>query len=136
DMAADYRGFPSAAVHAAFAALGETDSATVDPHKLGYLPYGSGAFICRDHRAMALLAEGADYVYHAHNTTDYRQRYRGLGQFIPEGSKAGAAAAYVTHRVLPLDHAHFGRLPRATIQAAEAFHDHVRELAAALQGIA
>src|SRR5699024_8487674 len=138
DIAADYRDFPSPAVHAAFAALGETDSATVDPHKLGYLPYGSGAFICRDHRAMALLAEGADYVYHGHNTSDYRQRYRSLGQFIPEGSKAGAAAAaaYVTHRVLPLDHAHFGRLPRATIQAAEAFHDQVHELTAALQGTA
>ena len=37
-----------------FAALGRTDSVTVDPHKLGYLPFGAGAFICRDHRAMAL----------------------------------------------------------------------------------
>lgn len=136
-VAADYRDFPTPAVHAAFAALEDTDSATVDPHKLGYLPYGSGAFICRDHRAMALLAEGADYVYHA-PSHDYRQRYRSLGQYIPEGSKAGAAAAaaYVTHRVLPLDHAHFGRLPRATIQAAEAFHDHVHDLAMQLQGTA
>ena len=44
---------------------------------------------------------------------------------IPEGSKSGAAAAavYVTHRVLPLDHEHFGALPRQTIRAAEAFAD-------------
>src|SRR3546814_9804136 len=54
EVAADYVQFPTPAVHAAFAALGDTDSATVDPHKLGYLPYGSGAFVCRDHRAMAL----------------------------------------------------------------------------------
>lgn len=124
EVRADYRDFPQAPVHAAFAALGETDSATVDPHKLGYLPYGTGAFVCRDGRAMALLAEHADYVFHGPATLDYMRRFRRLGQFIAEGSKSGAAAAavYVTHKVLPLDHTHFGMLPRQTVLAAEAFH--------------
>ena len=119
-----FDAFPSPAVHAAFAALGRTDSVTVDPHKLGYLPYGAGAFICRDHRAMALLAEQADYVFHDATPASYLARYRSLGQFIPEGSKPGAAAAaaYVTHKVLPLDHANFGRLQAQTIVSAEAFH--------------
>lgn len=123
-VAADFRAFPAPAVHAAMAALAETDSVTVDPHKLGYLPYGAGAFICRDHRAMALLAEDADYVFHDAAPRDYLARYRSLGQFIPEGSKAGAAAAavYVTHKVLPLDHVHFGQLLRRTVLSAEAFH--------------
>ena len=131
EVAADYVQFPTPAVHAAFAALGETDSVTVDPHKLGYLPYGSGAFVCRDHRAMALLAERADYVFHAATPAGYLARYRSLGQFIPEGSKSGAAAAavYVTHRVLPLDHAHFGALPRATVRAAEIFHARAQRFA-------
>ncbi len=120
----DYRRFPQPEVHAAFAALARTDSITVDPHKLGYLPYGAGAFVCRDHRPMALLAEAADYVFHTTSAEDYLARYRHLGRFIPEGSKSGAAAAavYVTHKVLPLDHAHFGLLPRQTVLAAEAFH--------------
>ncbi|KQZ68545.1 pyridoxal-dependent decarboxylase [Rhodanobacter sp. Root561] len=131
EVAADYVQFPTPAVHAAFAALGATDSVTVDPHKLGYLPYGSGAFICRDHRAMALLAERADYVFHGGTPKDYLARYRSLGQFIPEGSKSGAAAAavYVTHKVLPLDHAHFGRLPCATVRAAETFHARAQRFA-------
>ncbi|OOG50096.1 pyridoxal-dependent decarboxylase [Rhodanobacter sp. C01] len=131
EVATEYVQFPTPAVHAAFAALGDTDSATVDPHKLGYLPYGTGAFICRDHRAMALLAERADYVFHTSTPSDYLARYRSLGQFIPEGSKAGAAAAaaYVTHKVLPLDHRHFGRLPRATIRAAEAFYARAQRFA-------
>lgn len=118
-----FNAFPSPEVHAAFAAVARADSVTVDPHKLGYLPYGSGAFICRDHRAMALLAEQADYVFHGTTPPGYLARYRSLGQFIPEGSKPGAsaAAAYVTHRVLPLDHAHFGRLQAQTIVAAETF---------------
>ncbi|MHB8446448.1 MAG: pyridoxal phosphate-dependent decarboxylase family protein [Rudaea sp.] len=123
-VAAEFARFPTPAVHAALVALADTDSATIDPHKLGYLPYGTGAFVCRDHRAMALLAERADYVFHSETPTDYLARYRGLGQFIPEGSKSGAAAAavYVTHKVLPLHHAEFGRLPRATVLAAEAFY--------------
>jgi glutamate/tyrosine decarboxylase-like PLP-dependent enzyme len=138
EVAADYVDFPAPAVHAAFAALGDTDSITVDPHKLGYLPYGSGAFVCRDHRAMALLAERADYVFHGEAAGDYLTRYRSLGQYIPEGSKSGAAAAavYVTHKVLPLDHAHFGRLPRATVRAAEAFHAGAKKLALELAGCA
>ena len=120
---AGHAQFPQPHVHAAFAALADTDSITVDPHKLGYLPYGAGAFVCRDHRAVALLAEQADYVFHGDAPDDYFARHRRLGQVIPEGSKSGAAAAavYVTHRVLPLDHLHFGALPRQTIRAAEAF---------------
>jgi glutamate/tyrosine decarboxylase-like PLP-dependent enzyme len=125
DVADDFSHFPSPALHAAFGALGGTDSATVDPHKLGYLPFGSGAFVCRDHRVMDLLAERADYVFHGDAATDYAARARKLGQFVVEGSKSGAAAAgvYVAHKVLPLDHRHFGRLSRATVRAAEAFHD-------------
>jgi glutamate/tyrosine decarboxylase-like PLP-dependent enzyme len=134
---AGFAQFPSPQVHAAFAALAGTDSVTVDPHKLGYLPYGAGAFVCRDHRAMALLAEHADYVFAEQPAADYLARYRSLGQYIPEGSKSGAAAAavYVTHQVLPLDHAHFGLLPRQTILAAEAFEARAARFARELQDV-
>ena len=123
EVRSDFASFPQPAVHAAFAALAETDSITVDPHKLGYLPYGAGAFVCRDQRAMSLLSEAADYVFDGEAAPGYMARYRRLGQFIPEGSKSGAAAAavYVMHKVLPLDHLHFGQLPRQTVLAAEAF---------------
>ena len=137
EMAGEFDHFPSPAVHAAFAALGDTDSVTIDPHKLGYLPFGAGAFVCRDHRAVALLAERADYVFHAPAPADYLARYRNLGQFIPEGSKPGAAAAaaYVTHKVLPLDHANFGRLQRQTILAAEAFRARAQRFADECAGL-
>jgi len=136
-IAAEFTAFPSPGVYAALAALGATDSVTVDPHKLGYLPYGAGAFVCRDHRAMALLAEEADYVFHGDAPKDYLGRYRSLGQFIPEGSKSGAAVAgvYVTHKVLPLDHAQFGRLPAQTIRAAEACHTRALRFADAMAGV-
>ncbi len=135
EVAMGYNAFPPEAVYAAIAALADTDSVTIDPHKLGYLPFGTGAFICRDHRVTALLSEEADYVFSGSATKGYLERYRGLGQFIPEGSKSGAnaAAVYVTHRVLPLDHLHFGRLTRQTILAAEAFHQRATRFAAEMR---
>ena len=123
EMRSELGPFPSESTHAAIAALGASDSITVDPHKLGFLPYGAGAFLCRDQRAMGLLAESADYVFTEAEGDDYFARFRQLGRYIPEGSKSGAAAAavYVTHRVLPLDHANFGRLPAETIRSAQTF---------------
>ncbi len=136
DMREEFRDFPAPEVHAAVAALGRVDSITVDPHKLGYIPYGAGAFLCRDQRAMQLLAEDADYVFSTEETPDYFQRFRQLGRYIPEGSKPGAAAAavYVTHQVLPLDHENFGALPRESIVATEAFRTAATRFAARLEG--
>ncbi|MFH2078045.1 MAG: pyridoxal-dependent decarboxylase [Pseudomonadota bacterium] len=136
DMREEFRDFPAPEVHAAVAALGRVDSITVDPHKLGYIPYGAGAFLCRDQRAMQLLAEDADYVFSTEETPDFFQRFRQLGRYIPEGSKPGAAAAavYVTHQVLPLDHENFGALPRESIVATEAFRTAATRFAARLEG--
>ena len=120
----EYAPFPSATSYAAVAALAQCDSITVDPHKMGYLPYGAGAFVCRDQRARVLLAEDADYVFTAGaDDESYFERFRKLGRFILEGSKSGAAAAavYVTHQVLPLDSEHFGLLPGETLHSTRAF---------------
>src|SRR5690606_1219565 len=128
--------FPQPAVHAAFAALAEVDSVTVDPHKLGYLPYGAGAFVCRDQRALPLLPQAADYVFRPGAAGDSAGGYRQLGQLVRDGSKSGAmaAAVYVSHRVLPLDHANFGLLPRQTVLAAEAFRARAQRFSAEMAG--
>lgn len=122
-VAQGFRAFPATHVHAAVEALHRIDSITIDPHKLGYLPYGAGAFLCRDQRAIDVLAEGADYVFQPGGEGDFFARHRSLGRYIPEGSKAGAnaAAVYVTHRVLPLDAAHFGELQALSLRATEGF---------------
>ncbi len=122
-MRREFTSFPTPEVHAAFAALAESDSITIDPHKLGYVPYGAGAFVCRDQRAISLLSEDADYVFDGVDDRDFFHRHRHLGRYIPEGSKPGTAAAavYVAHRVLPLDCEHFGRLQAQTLRNREAF---------------
>ncbi len=135
-VAAGYARFPAAGTYAALAALAGADSVTVDPHKLGYLAYGVGAFVCRDQRGMVLLDESADYVFGHEDGGDYSARFRQLGRYIPEGSKPGAmaAAACVTHRVMPLDHAHFGRLVRQTLLTCEAFVERAQRFAAEMAG--
>ncbi len=134
----EFQAFPTSSSYAAVAALGHCESITVDPHKLGFVPYGAGAFICRDQRAMGLLSEDADYVFHSDRDDDYFARYRKLGRYILEGSKSGAAAAavYVTHKVLPLDHGNFGRIVAESIRSTEVFFAHAHRFAKAMEGVA
>ncbi|MBI2383415.1 MAG: pyridoxal-dependent decarboxylase [Gammaproteobacteria bacterium] len=135
-----FRRFPSPDVYDAFAALGGADSVTIDPHKLGYMPYGAGALVCRDHRAFDFVAQDAPYAFSrpAGETANLRVKFRTLGRYILEGSKPGASAAavYVTHRTLPLDHRHFGRLQGESVASAEDFYERLRALAAGVADVA
>ncbi|MGZ6059145.1 MAG: pyridoxal phosphate-dependent decarboxylase family protein [Myxococcaceae bacterium] len=125
----DFRYFPSERVYQATAALAEVDSVTVDPHKLGFVPFGAGALVVRNRRVLDLVQQEAPYVFTSPPEEDER-RYRSLGRYVLEGSKPGAAAAacYVNHRVLPLDHDHFGRLLARSVQTSEHLVDRVPTL--------
>jgi len=123
--------FPSARVYRAFTSMRRVDSITVDPHKLGYLPYGAGGFVGRDRRMTQFVGQRPVYIYdHADGHAD-AGRLAQLGDYILEGSKAGAAAAavYVSHQVLPLDAEHFGRVCGHTIRATEYLFERLREMA-------
>ncbi|MGV6851665.1 MAG: pyridoxal phosphate-dependent decarboxylase family protein [bacterium] len=126
--------FPSDEVYRSFAALEKVDSITVDPHKLGYLPYGAGALVVKDRSILDLVSQGAAYVFDIKQNQD-ESRYEALGQFILEGSKPGAhaAACYVTHKVLPLNYRGMGHLQHQTIHATEYFYSQVKKLAAKLR---
>lgn len=129
--------FPSETVYRSFAALSEVDSITVDPHKLGYIPYPAGAYVARDARMINFIGERAPYAFSGEDDeqTDLRERLRNLGQYILEGSKPGSAAAsvHVTHRVLPLHTDAFGELLKETVRASEYFFDRVEDLARRLE---
>lgn len=132
DVASEFSQFPSDTVYNGFAALSQVDSITVDPHKLGYIPYGCGAIICRNRRVVEYISQEAPYVFDdSGEQPPLDERLLNLGQFVMEGSKAGAmaAAAYVSHKVLPLHANEFGRLPAKTIRLAEHFHRLVRDFA-------
>ncbi len=135
DVCKEFSQFPSTKVYDAFAALSETDSITVDPHKLGYIPYGSGAFIARNKNICGFIVQEAAYVFDKQNRfREPEPKLNQLGQYIMEGSKPGAAAAasYVCHNVLPLNKDSFGKIPASTITATELFYKKIQELSAKL----
>ncbi len=107
--------WPSPDVHAAFEAFPEAESITVDPHKLGYVPYAAGAVLMRDRRVLDLISYFASYVFE--KGEDAPQL---LGSHIMEGSKAGAVAAAVwaAHRVCPLSIGGYGRLIGSSMEGA------------------
>lgn len=118
---ADYapEAWPSEGVYRALCALERTDSVTIDPHKLGYMPYPAGSISFRDKRVRDLVSVDAPYLFHAGgNESAY------LGRSIFEGSKPGAAAAgvWMSHKVLPLDASGYGRLVGETARGAMALH--------------
>lgn len=122
----EFEYFPSPLVYDAFQALSEVDSITIDPHKLGYMPYAAGAFVARNREVVDFVSQKAAYVFDLGDETTEVSRsdsLHNLGQYILEGSKSGASAAsvYVTHKVLPLDNEGMGRLLKLTIKSAEYF---------------
>ena len=108
-------------------ALGEADSVTIDPHKMGYIPYPAGAILLKDRRARELVAVDPPYLAPAGQDHGATQEY--LGRFIFEGSKPGAAAAavWLSHKVLPLDQRGYGYLIERTVIGARRLYEAIGE---------
>jgi len=85
----------SAYVQAQYAALGQADSITVDPHKGGYIPYLAGALCYRNAAIRDAISLRAPVVFHS-------QAEPTVGVYGVEGSKPGASAAavWLAHRVI------------------------------------
>jgi glutamate/tyrosine decarboxylase-like PLP-dependent enzyme len=120
----DDSGWPSPDVFDALVALERTDSVTVDPHKLGFMPYPAGSVSFRDARSRDLVAVEAPYIFHR-GVSEWGY----IGRYIFEGSKPGAAAAavWMSHKVLPLDSTGYGRLIADTAHGALRLHQSLSE---------
>ena len=107
----------------AITALGDADSVTIDPHKLGYVPYPAGAFLLKERRARELVATDPPYLAPTAGLDSAEDLY--LGRFIFEGSKPGAAAAavWLSHKVLPLDASGYGHLIEQTAAGARRLYE-------------
>jgi glutamate/tyrosine decarboxylase-like PLP-dependent enzyme len=130
EMQQEYDGWPSKHVYESFAALKDMDSITIDPHKLGYVPYPAGAVVFRDERCKQLVAHEAPYALGGRGPRAPAEVH--IGKYILEGSKPGAAAAavFLCHRVVPLDQRGYGKLIGQSIRAARSFHRRLLRLAA------
>lgn len=94
----------------ALAAIGRASSVTLDPHKLGYVPYSSGAFLCRRKRDYEVKSFGAPYIQFD------QQCDRGTLTLEGSRSAAGAVATWMTANTIGLDREGYGRLLARTIR--------------------
>ena len=106
-------------VYDAFLAMPQADSITVDPHKLGYIPYAAGAIVTFDRRMIDVISYFAAYVFDKNDDNPML-----LGSYIMEGSKPGAAVAavWMAHKVVPLNRSGYGRIISASIEGAYRFY--------------
>ena len=112
-------------VHSAYKAIEEAESVTIDPHKMGYVPYSAGGIVIKDIRMRDVISYFATYVFE--KGADIPAL---LGAYILEGSKAGATAASVwaAHHVLPLNVTGYGKLMGASIEGAHRFYNFLNDL--------
>ncbi len=123
-------GWPADDVHAALQAVAAADSVTIDPHKLGYVPYPAGALVFKDARVRDAIVVKAPYVFR--EADEQAGRDSSIGQYTLEGSKPGAAAAAVwfAHRIVPLNMAGYGQLVVDTARSARHFFERLLALSA------
>jgi anti-sigma regulatory factor (Ser/Thr protein kinase) len=133
EMQAEYAGWPSEEVYKSYAALKDVDSITVDPHKLGFVPYPAGAIVFRDGRVKELVAQEAPYVLGGRIARQPGEIH--IGKYILEGSKPGAAAAaaFLSHRVVPPDENGYGAVLGHTVRIARTFHERLLRFAEAIK---
>ncbi len=108
--------YPSKEIYESYKAIPTADSITIDPHKMGYIPYSAGGIAIKDRRILDLVSYFAAYVFEKGKESPVL-----LGSYIFEGSKAGATAAAVwaSHRVIPLDITGYGQIIGRSIEGAQ-----------------
>lgn len=104
--------------------LHRCDSVTIDPHKLGYIPYPAGAICFRSNLVKPLVRQTAPYLEDATTNPDADRASESIGMYVLEGSKPGASAAavWLSHSLIPLDSSGHGRLIRENIRNACELH--------------
>ena len=110
----------------ALAAIPKADSVTLDPHKLGYVPYSSGAFLAKDLRDYTCVRIHAPYLdYQDEQESNQMDR----GPYTLEGSRsaAGAVATWLTARSIGLDQAGYGLILSRTVRQRQKVEAEMRD---------
>lgn len=115
---------PEHAECAALEQLHRCDSVTIDPHKLGYIPYPAGAICFRSNIVRPLMRQVAPYLDEGPADPEAERTSDTVGVYVLEGSKPGASAAavWLSHSLIPLDSSGLGRLLRENIRNACELH--------------
>jgi glutamate/tyrosine decarboxylase-like PLP-dependent enzyme/anti-sigma regulatory factor (Ser/Thr protein kinase) len=133
EMQQEYAGWPTEAVYSSYAALKGVESVTIDPHKLGFVPYPAGAIVFRDGRVKDLVAQEAAYVLGSRMSSQADEIH--IGKYILEGSKPGAAAAatFLSHRIVPLNENGYGSVLGQLLRITRSFYDRLQMFAGTVE---
>ena len=106
------------------AGLCEADSVTIDPHKMGLLPYPAGVILFKDAMARNAVSCDAPYLFDGEEVDQFP------GQYTLEGSRPGhvAAGVYLSHQVLPLDQFGHGAIVGRSMLAADEIYTELPRL--------
>lgn len=96
-------------------ALKRVDSITIDPHKLGYVPYACGAVLTRTEHHYKTFRVSAPYL------TDRGESINWATTLEGSRSAAGAAAVWLTSKTLPFDANGFGHILEKSLAAQKKF---------------
>lgn len=120
---------------AALLAVADGDSTTVDPHKMGYVPYPAGVVAFRHGAVTEFVTQRAQYISDEKGGIGSFEsgKIAGFGPYILEGSKPGAAAlaCWLAHRTIPLTVDGHGKIVRTTLLSARrlwrllTYHQHL-----------
>ena len=102
-------------------AVNGSNSITIDPHKMGYIPYPAGSILFSDTRMKDFISYEPSYLNKSDDDLDLHNSF--LGQWTLEGSRPGAAAAacFMSNKVLPFNQSAHGLLVKNTMQSADNF---------------
>jgi glutamate/tyrosine decarboxylase-like PLP-dependent enzyme len=108
-------------------AMKDSDSVTVDPHKMGLLPYPAGVIVFKDSRVKNTVSCEAPYLFDGETVDAFPGRY------TLEGSRPGhvAAGVYLAHEVLELNQFHHGAAIGRSMLAARELHKKLHEFVSA-----
>lgn len=110
------------------ASLRHADSITIDPHKLGYIPYPAGSVLFKNYKAKELISFEAPYLKWSGDTMPGTERIF-IGQSTLEGSRPGAAASacYLASKIVPLNITGYGKIMLYNMIAAQKFFKTIPE---------
>jgi glutamate/tyrosine decarboxylase-like PLP-dependent enzyme len=91
-----------------------SDSITLDPHKLAYVPYAAGVILVRDPRDYSLYSTKAAYV-------DDGTDWPGASTFEGSRPATGATAFWLSAKSIGLNSEGYGRLLDLTLKQKEGF---------------
>lgn len=106
------------ALRSALSALPLSDSVTLDPHKLGYVPYSSGTFLCRENKNYFVRSFSGPYLAGSANS----ETEMNIGNYTIEGSRsaAGAVATYASMKSFASQQG-YARVLNRTLQVKKLF---------------